>query len=92
MPVYIVNELRNLVPASDILKRTNVSTNFISIMLPYLSITATKLHRVLFINEFRGNSEDCKYRVLLIVGEKHKKIDLLKPNFENFKTIILLLN
>ena len=53
---YIVNKLRNLVYASDIKKRTNVSHNFISKMLPYLSITSTKLPRVLCIDEFKGNS------------------------------------
>ena len=81
---YIVNELRNLVSASDISKRTNVSPNFISKMLPYLSITATKLPRVLCIDEFKGNSGEYKYQVLLIDGETHKIIDVLKCRYKHF--------
>lgn len=63
---------------------TNVSPNFISKMLLYLSITATKLPRVLCIDEFKGNSGEYKYQVLLIDGETHKIIDVLKCRYKHF--------
>lgn len=75
---YIVNELRNLVSASDIAKKTSVSPCFISKMLPYLAVTNTKLPRVLCIDEFKGNSGKFKYQVALIDGETHDVVDILE--------------
>ena len=53
-------------------------------MLPYLSIASTKLPRVLCIDEFKGNSGEYKYQVLLIDDETHKIIDVLKCRYKHF--------
>lgn len=75
---YIVNELRNLVAASDISKRVNVSPSFISRLLPFLAVTNTKLPKVLCIDEFKGNAGNYKYQVALIDGETHKVVDIIE--------------
>ena len=75
---FIVNELRNLVAASDIAKKTSVSPSFISKMLPYLAVTHSKLPRVLCIDEFKGNAGHYKYQVALINGETHEVVDILE--------------
>jgi len=81
---YVVNELRNLVAASDIAKQTKISPNFISKLLPYLSVTTSKLPRVLCIDEFKGNSGKFKYQVSLIDGETHEVIDILECRQKHF--------
>ena len=75
---YIVNELRNLNSISNISKKTNVDTGYISRMLPYLAVTNTHLPRVLCIDEFKGNSGNFKYQVALIDGETHDVVDILE--------------
>ena len=75
---YIVNELRNLNSISNISKKTNVDTSYISRMLPYLAVTNTHLPRVLCIDEFKGNSGNFKYQVALIDGETHDVVDILE--------------
>ena len=81
---YIVNELRNLVSASDISKKTNISPNFISKTLPYLAVTNSHLPRVLCIDEFKGNSGKYKYQVALINGETHEVVDILECRHKHF--------
>ena len=75
---YIVNELRNIVSASDISKKVGVSPSYISKLLPYLAVTNTKLPRVLCIDEFKGNSGNFKYQVALIDGETHEVVDIIE--------------
>jgi len=75
---YIVNELRNLDSISNIAKKTNVDTAYISRLLPYLAVTNTHLPRVLCIDEFKGNSGHYKYQVALIDGETHDVVDILE--------------
>lgn len=75
---YVVNELRNLSSQSDIAKKTNISPSIISKMLPYLSVTNSKLPRVLCIDEFKGNTGNYKYQVALIDGETHDVVDILE--------------
>lgn len=83
LTAYIVDELRNLVAASDIAKKTTVSPNFISRMLPYLSITNTKLPKVLCIDEFKGNAGNYKYQVALIDGETHQVVDIIECRYKH---------
>ena len=80
---YIVNELRNLVAASDIAKKTKVSPSFISKMLPYLCVSNSKLPRVLCIDEFKGNASKFKYQVALIDGETHEVIDIIECRYKH---------
>ena len=80
---FIVNELRNLVAASDIAKKTSVSPSFISKMLPYLAVTNSKLPRVLCIDEFKGNSGNYKYQVALIDGETHEVVDIIECRYKH---------
>ena len=80
---FIVNELRNLVAASDIAKKTSVSPSFISKMLPYLAVTNSKLPRVLCIDEFKGNSGNYKYQVALINGETHEVVDIIECRYKH---------
>lgn len=75
---YIVNELRNLDSISNISKKTNVDSGFISRLLPYLAVTNTHLPKVLCIDEFKGNSGNYKYQVALIDGETHDVVDILE--------------
>lgn len=81
---YVIDELRNLVAASDISKKTKISPNFISKMLPYLAVTNSKLPRVLCIDEFKGNSGGYKYQVALINGETHEVVDILECRYKHF--------
>ena len=81
---HIVDELRNLVATSDIVKKSNISTNFISRLYPYLAVTNTKLPRVLCIDEFKGNSGKYKYQVALIDGETHEVVDILECRYKHF--------
>lgn len=78
LTAYIVDQLRNLDSISNISKRTNVDTGYVSKMLPYLAVTNTHLPRVLCIDEFKGNSGHYKYQVALIDGETHDVIDILE--------------
>ncbi len=75
---YIVNELRNLVVASDISKKVKVSPSFSSKLLPFLAVTNTKLPKVLCIDEFKENAGNYKYQVALIDGETHEVVDIIK--------------
>ena len=75
---YIVNELRSLNSISNISKKTNVDTGYISRMLPYLAVTNTHLPRVLCIDEFKGNAGNFKYQVALIDGKTHNVVDILE--------------
>ena len=75
---YVVNELRNIVAASDIAKKVCISPSYISKLLPYLAVTNTKLPRVLCIDEFKGNSGNYKYQVALIDGETHEVVDIIE--------------
>lgn len=80
---YVVEELRNLDSVSNISKRSNVSTSVISKMLPYLSVTNSKLPRVLCIDEFKGNCGKYKYQVALIDGETHDVVDILECRYKS---------
>ncbi len=53
-------------------------------MLPYLSVTNNTLPRVLYIDEFKGNSGKYKYQVALLDGETHKVIDILECRHKHF--------
>lgn len=81
---YVVNELRSMVSAKSIARKTNISENFISKMLPYLCVTTSTLPRVLCIDEFKGNSGNYKYQVALLDGETHKIIDILECRHKHF--------
>lgn len=78
LTAHIVNELRNLDSQSNIAKKCNVSPSVVSKLLPYLSVTNSKLPRVLCIDEFKGNTGNYKYQVVLINGETHDVIDVLE--------------
>ena len=80
---YVINELRKMVSISTISKNVNVSPNFISRTLPYLSITNTKLPEVLCIDEFKGNSGNNKYQVILLDGITHEIIDILDSRYKH---------
>lgn len=80
---YVVNELGNLISCKDISKKTNISANFISKMLPYLAVTTSTLPRVLCIDEFKGNANGIKYQVALINGETHEVVDILECRYKH---------
>lgn len=75
---YIVNAMRSKISMNDISKECNVNSSFISKMLPYLAVTCTSLPKVLCIDEFKGNSGNEKYQVVLLDGETHKIIDIIE--------------
>ena len=77
---YIVDQLRKNISASNIAKSLNIDSNFISKLLPYLSVSTSSLPRVLCIYEFKGNSGKYKYQVALLDGESHKVIDIIECN------------
>ena len=81
---YLIDQLRNNIPASYIAKSTNIDNGFISKLLPYLAVTNSSLPRVLCIDEFKGNSGDYKYQVALLDGETHKIIDVLECRHKHF--------
>ena len=53
-------------------------------MLPYVSITNSTLLLVLCIDKFKGNSGHYKYQVVLLNGETHKIVDILKCRHKHF--------
>lgn len=75
---FVVNSLHSKVSMSDISKECNVNSGFISKMLPYLAVTCTTLPKVLCIDEFKGNSGNEKYQVVLLDGETHKVVDIIE--------------
>lgn len=75
---FIVDELRNLVPCSQVAKKANVSTNSVCRLLSPFAVTNTKLPKVLCIDEFKGNAGHYKYQVALIDGETHEVVDILE--------------
>lgn len=75
---FIVDELRNLLPCSQVAQKANISTNSVYRLLSPFVITNTKLPRVLCIDEFKGNARNYKYQVALINGETHEVVDILK--------------
>ena len=68
----------------NISKAANISSNLISRLLPCLAIPRKPLPRVLCIDEFRGNSGQFKYQVLLLDGETHEIIDVLECRYKHF--------
>lgn len=81
---YLLEQLKNNIPASYIAKTANISSNFISRLLPYLAVTNTRLPRVLCIDEFKGNSGKFKYQVALLDGKTHQIIDILECRHKHF--------
>lgn len=81
---YTVESLRLKHSMADISKNINMSPGFISKLLPYLSITCTKLPRVLCIDEFKGNSGTEKYQVILLNGETHEIVDIIECRHKHF--------
>ena len=75
---FAINELRNLVSQADVAKKTNISPSVISKMLPYLAVTNYTLPKVLCIDEFKGNTGNYKYQVVLINGDTHEVVDILE--------------
>ena len=81
---YVTDKLSTMTSAKSISEATNISSNLISRLLPCLSVSRKSLPRVLCIDEFRGNSGNYKYQVLLLDGETHEIIDVLECRYKHF--------
>ena len=79
------NCIKNLLNLKDVsIKNVNINAEFLSKMLPYLSVTNSTLLRFLCIDEFKGDSGKYKYPVTLLDGETHKVIDILECRHKHF--------
>lgn len=81
---YVTQQLTTMSSAKSISESANISPNLISRLLPCLSVSRKPLPRVLCIDEFRGNSGNYKYQVLLLDGETHEVIDVLECRYKHF--------
>lgn len=81
---YVIQQLKTSSSAKSISNSANISSNLISRLLPCLSISRKPLPKVLCIDEFRGNSGNFKYQVLLLDGETHEVIDVLECRYKSF--------
>lgn len=81
---FVIEQLSTMTSAKSISESANISPNLISRLLPCLSVSRKTLPRVLCIDEFRGNSGNNKYQVLLLDGETHEVIDVLECRYKHF--------
>lgn len=81
---YVTQQLTTMSSAKSISESVNISPNLVSRLLPCLSVSRKPLPRVLCIDEFRGNSGNNKYQVLLLDGETHEVIDVLQCRYKHF--------
>ena len=78
LTAFIIEQLKEKQSIKDIAKISNVSTQTVSRLLPYLSTSTSYMPEVLCIDEFRGNAGNYKYQVSLIDGKLGKPIDIVK--------------
>lgn len=78
LTAFIIDKLRKKQSMKDVAKLSNVSVTTVSRLLPCLSVTTSYMPKVLCINEFRGNTGNCKYQVSLIDGISRKPIDIIE--------------
>lgn len=79
----IIGAFHELVPASEIGARYNVSGATAARYFKYVAFKPTQLPEVLSIDEFKGNSGGEKYNSIIVDAEKHKVVDILPNRFEN---------
>jgi len=80
----VVNQLKYMLPIKSIANNCGVSQYYISRLLPYLTFKTYTLPKVLCIDEFKGNSGGFKYNVILIDGETHKIVDIVKCRYKHY--------
>ena len=80
----IVAEFNELHSSTSIAKRYNISPNTVLKILSCLSVSRTKLSKVLCIDEFKGDSGGFKYQTSLLNGDKHSIIDILPNRDKNY--------
>lgn len=78
LTAFIIDKLKDKQSMKDIAKLSNVSTTTVSKLLPYLSVNASSLPKVLCIDEFRGNAGNYKFQVSLMDGISRKPIDIIE--------------
>ncbi len=78
LTAFIIEQLKEKQSIKDVAKISNVSTQTVSRLLPYLSTSTSYMPEVLCIDEFRGNAGNYKYQVSLIDGKLGKPIDIIK--------------
>lgn len=78
LTAFIIDQLKEKQSMKDVAKLANVSSTTVSKLLPYLSVTASYMPKVLCIDEFRGNAGHYKYQVSLIDGILGKPIDIIE--------------
>lgn len=81
---YVVQQLKSMSSIKSIANNCGVSQYYVSRLLPYFTFKAHSLPRVLCIDEFKGNSGGFKYNVLLIDGETHEIVDIVKCRYKHY--------
>jgi transposase len=79
---FIIDQLKEKKSMKDVAKLANVSVTSVSKLLPYLSVKASYMPKVLCIDEFRGNTGNYKYQVSLIDGILGKPIDIIECRYK----------
>jgi transposase len=79
---FIIDQLKEKKSMKDVSKLANVSVTSVSKLLPYLSVKASYMPKVLCIDEFRGNTGNYKYQVSLIDGILGKPIDIIECRYK----------
>lgn len=78
LTAFIIDKLKEKQSMKDVAKLSNVSITTVSRLLPYLSVNASYMPKVLCIDEFRGNTGHYKYQVSLIDAILRKPIDIIE--------------
>lgn len=82
----IITEFRELVPASAIAKRHNLSASTVFRYFDLVSYPCRELPEVLSIDEFKGNADGEKYQTILTDAKNRRIVDIL-PDRKN-RTLI----
>jgi transposase len=80
---FIIDQLKEKKSMKDVAKLANVSVTSVSKLLPYLSVKASYMPKVLCIDEFRGNTGNYKYQVSLMDGILGKPIDIVECRYKS---------
>lgn len=83
LTAFIIDKLKEKLSMKDVANLANVSITTVSKLLPFLSVNASHLPKVLCIDEFRGNAGNYKYQVSLIDGEQGKPIDIVECRYKS---------
>jgi transposase len=84
MTIWIIQQLKNSSSFKEVSEKCGISQYSVSRRFDMLSFKNKHLPRVLSIDEFKGNTGDSKYQVILTDPENRKVIDILPKRTEYY--------